>query len=108
MITTRILWNSVISTKDAQYMCADIKNMYLATPMGWYEYMKIPIDIIPREFSTAYALEGKVKNGFVYMQIEKGMYGLPQDGILANKLLKNALLHTVITNYHTRQDCSST
>ena len=31
--TSKILWNSTISTKDAKYICIDIKNMYLATPM---------------------------------------------------------------------------
>ena len=33
----------------------------------------------------------KAKNGFVYMEIQKGMYGLPQAGILANKLLEERL-----------------
>ena len=50
-------------------MCVDIKNMYLASPMDWYKYIKIPIDIIPKEFSTAYALEQKVNHGFIYLQI---------------------------------------
>ena len=34
----------------------------------------------------------KVKNGYVYIEIQSGMYGLPQAGILANKLLKERLL----------------
>ena len=58
-------------------MCADIKNMYLATPMDRFEYMRMPVDLIPDEFMEAYDLHGKVKNGFAYMQIERGMYGLP-------------------------------
>ena len=33
LITSKILWNSVLSTQHAKYMCLDIKNMYLATPM---------------------------------------------------------------------------
>ena len=37
LITTKILWNSVLSTEDAQYMYIDIKNMYLATPMDIFE-----------------------------------------------------------------------
>ena len=51
----------------------------------------MPIDIIPDEFAQEYDLHNKVHNGFVYMQIEKGMYGLPQVGILANKLLRKNL-----------------
>ena len=38
-----------------------------------------------------YNLTAKVKNGFVYIEIQKGMHGLPQAGILANKLLKRRL-----------------
>ena len=32
-----------------------------------------------------------MKNGYVYMKILRGIYGLPQSGILANKLLKEWL-----------------
>ena len=53
--------------------------------------MRTPIKIIPTAFEKLYNLTTKVKNGFVYMQIEKGMYGLPQAGILANKLLRKRL-----------------
>ena len=38
-----------------------------------------------------YDLHKKVKNGYVYCEIVRGMYGLPQAGILANKLLKEQL-----------------
>jgi Reverse transcriptase (RNA-dependent DNA polymerase) len=38
-----------------------------------------------------YNLKTKVKNGTVLARIDKGMYGLPQAGILANKLLKQRL-----------------
>ena len=65
--------------------------MYLATPMERYEYMKIPVHLIPEEFMEACQLYYKVLNGFVYMEIRRGMYGLPQAGILANKLLRKRL-----------------
>ena len=45
--TSKILWNSVLSTPGAKYMCVDIKNMYFATPMDRYEYMRIPIELVP-------------------------------------------------------------
>ena len=91
LTTKKIKWNSVISTEGAKYMYIDIKIKYLATPLDRFEYMRIPIEIIPTEFEILYNLKNKVKNGFVYMQIEKGMYGLPQAGILANKLLRKRL-----------------
>ena len=89
--TSKILWNSVISTPGARYMCIDIKNMYLATPMDRYEYMRMPMDLIPEKIIQQYDLRSKCKDGYVYMQIERGMYGLPQAGILANKLLRKRL-----------------
>ena len=39
----------------------------------------------------AYNLHDKVKNGFVYMEIMRGMHSLPQACVLANKLLKKRL-----------------
>ena len=89
--TTKIMWNSVVSTPGAKYACADIGNMYLETPMERREYMRMPINLIPQEIIDAYDLLPKVKNGYVYMEIMRGMYGLPQAGILANKLLKERL-----------------
>ena len=72
-------------------MCVDIKSFYLETPLDRYEYMKMPLHLFPKEFADAYDLHTKAKNGYVYMEIRKGMYGLPQAGILANKLLKERL-----------------
>ena len=43
--TSKILWNSVLSTKGARFMCLDIKNFYLCTPMERYEYMHMPLSI---------------------------------------------------------------
>ena len=91
LTTTKIMWNSVLSTEDTQYMCIDIKNMYLATPMERFEYMCIPVKFIPEEFRKAYGLDKMIKNEYIYMQIERSMYGLPQAGILAKKLLRKHL-----------------
>ena len=66
LVTSKILWNSVLSTQDARYMTIDIKSFYLATPLDIYKYMKIPVDIIPEHFIEQYGLQDKIKNGFVY------------------------------------------
>ena len=47
LITVKLIFNSVLSTKNAKFMCADIANFYLNNPMNRYEYMKLPLDIIP-------------------------------------------------------------
>ena len=51
----------------------------------------MPIKLIPQELIDMYDLTTKVKNRYVYIEIQKGMYSLPQAGILANKLLKQRL-----------------
>jgi hypothetical protein len=91
MITSKILWNSVLSTPGAKYCCADVKNFYLETPMARYEYMRMAARLIPDEFLDAYDLHSKIHNGYLYMEIRKGMYGLPQAGIIANRLLRKRL-----------------
>ena len=54
--------------------------------------MKIPITHIPDEIITEYSLRNKVHTDrAVYIKIQKGMYGLPQAGMLANKLWKRRL-----------------
>ena len=50
------------------------------------------INLISQEYSELYDLGSKVKNWYFYMEIQRGMYELPQAGILANKLLKERLL----------------
>ena len=61
--------------------------MYLHTPLDRYEYLRIPMDLVPQEFIDAYNLHNKIYIGFLYVEIRKGIYGLPQAGILANKIL---------------------
>ena len=78
-------------------MGADAKNFYLATPLDRYEYMKMPVNLIPPKFIELNNLSSKIKNGYIYMEIMRGMYGLPQSGILANKLLKERL---AVHGYH--------
>ena len=51
----------------------------------------MPVDLIPPEIIDLYNLQPKIKNGDVYMEIQRGMYGLLQSGMLANKLLKERL-----------------
>jgi hypothetical protein len=91
MITSKILWNSTLSTPNARYMCADMKNFYLCTPMDRPEYMKMKADLFPPKFMDKYKLHDKIYKGFIWIQIVQTMYGLPQAGILSNKLLRKRL-----------------
>ena len=84
----KLLWNSVLSTPGARYFTMDVKNFYLGTPMKRPEYMRLPIKIIPQEIVDKYDLRKLEDNGWVYVKIIRGMYSLPQAGILANEQLQ--------------------
>ena len=49
LTTSKILWNSVLSTEGAKFMGIYVKSksFYLCTPMDRYEYMKMPLSIFP-------------------------------------------------------------
>ena len=97
IITAKLLFNSIISTKNAKFLGIDIKDFYLNTPMQRYEYMLIPTKMIPKDIMDEYGLHDKQHNGMILGEIQKGMYGLPQAGRLAyDKLIK----HLAKGGYH--------
>ena len=49
------------------------------------------MNLIPEEIIVQYNLREIAHEGYVYIEIRKGMYGLPQAGILANKKLTKYL-----------------
>jgi len=60
--------------------------------MKRYEYMRIKITDVPEEVIEHYRLgEIVTEDGYVYCEIRKGMYGLPQAGIIAQELLQERL-----------------
>ena len=69
-------------------------NNHLSDP----EYMKLDVSIIPEEIVESYNLSTiQDNNGWVYMKICKGMYGLKQSGIISNLELKK---HMENFGYH--------
>ncbi|RPI66945.1 MAG: hypothetical protein EHM43_10390, partial [Ignavibacteriae bacterium] len=92
LVTAKLLINSTISTPRARFYGIDLANFYLMTPMAEFEYMRLRLDLIPKEIQDKYDLRNLVDgHGWVYIEIRMGMYGLPQAGILANKLLEKRL-----------------
>ena len=62
--------------------------------MEWYEYIWLPINIIPEEIITQYNLIAMDKNGYVYSETTKRMYGLTQTGPIGNYFItKNIAPH---------------
>eukprot|EP00804_Cyclotella_cryptica_P018237 CCRYP_005972-RC/>CCRYP_005972-RC protein AED:0.07 eAED:0.01 QI:0/-1/0/1/-1/0/1/0/582 len=93
MLTTKILLNSIISTQGARFMTIDIKDFYLNTPMARPEFMRLKLADIPEEFIILYNLRKlATQDGYVYVRVQKGMYGLPQAGIIAQQLLESRLV----------------
>jgi hypothetical protein len=89
MVMVKLHLNSVISTKRARYCTIDLKDFYLMTPMTCPEFMRMKIKALPAKIIKLSKLNNKAtSDGFIYIKIQKGMYGLPQAGILAQELLK--------------------
>jgi len=87
MLVVKILFNSVVSTRRVRFMMLDISNFYLMTPLKRPEYIQMKINDLPKEIINEYKLQEKVnRQGMVCIEVTKGMYGLPQAGLLANKL----------------------
>ena len=60
--------------------------------------MRIIIKITPQEIIDTYDLKALVEyKGWIYMRIEKGVYGLKQAGIIANQEL---VKHMAPFGYH--------
>jgi hypothetical protein len=89
--TFKILINSTLSTEDAAMMMMDIKNYYLGTPLPRFEYMKMLLSSFPEEIIQKYNLNALAVDGWVYIEIRKGIYGLKQAGLLSNQLLQTRL-----------------
>ena len=75
--------------------------------------MKIPIDVFPHTTIDQYNLHQQAHNGFIYLEVRKAIYGLPQAGVLANQLLRKRLrpfgygttrLHTHLASGNTSHD----
>ena len=79
LLTVKLLVNSVVSTAGADFMTLDIKNFYLNTPLGRYEYLQLKLTNLPEDVIKHYGLKDKATSDrYVYVEIRKGVYGLPQ------------------------------
>jgi hypothetical protein len=64
--------------------------------------MRVALKDIPTAIIVYYGLEAIAVNGFVYCEINKGMYGLPQAAILANDdLVFHLEKHGYVQSPHT-------
>ena len=60
------------------------------TPLDRPEYLRLKMSDMPDDIIEHYKLKEKATHdGYVYVEVTKGMYGLPQSGLLAQELLEN-------------------
>jgi hypothetical protein len=81
LLLIKVFFNSVMSTPGAKF-----------APLKRPEYAKIKLSDIPEEIIEEYKLREKATpDGWVYIKVVRGMYGLPQAGSLGHDLLKSRL-----------------
>jgi hypothetical protein len=68
-----------------------IQKYYLGTPLPRYEYMRMLMSRFPEEIISKYNLRALAVDGWVYIEIRKGVYVFKQSGLLANQLLLKLL-----------------
>ena len=61
-------------------MTMDIKDFNVGTPLKQYKYIRLQYDIIPKEIKEQYHLQAFKHGEYVYFEVWRSMYGLPQEG----------------------------
>jgi ssDNA-binding Zn-finger/Zn-ribbon topoisomerase 1 len=90
LATATILINSVISTPSAKFLVIRQKSL-LEHPAWKIRIYGHQFGIAPSKTIEKYDLNELAQDGKVYIEIQKGMYGLPQADILTNELLQRNL-----------------
>jgi hypothetical protein len=101
LTTSKILWNSVLSTLDAKYMCIDIKNFYLYAPLDRYEYMRFQLSFLPITSSSSTIYATKIKTGISMWNAVKQSTAYHRPEPYPTNYSKNDSDHTDTTKYPT-------
>jgi hypothetical protein len=86
MLDAKMHINTTISDAKhgARHLGLDIKNYFLGTPMSYFQYMRVQQSVIPQEVWNDPRYDIQVAaDGYVYLQIRRGMYGLKEAAIIA-------------------------
>ena len=75
-----------------RFITFNVKYFYLMIHMEQYEYMQLKLANLPKDVIKKYNLRERVtKNGYVYLKISQGVYGILQAGMMAQKQLGKRL-----------------
>ena len=92
LTTCKLHMNGVVSTPGARFAGGDVRYFYLNTPMKRKRYGKVRGKYIPEETIRKHYLDQYIEDdGWIHFEIGKGMYGIPEAGILSNDLLRAIL-----------------
>ena len=77
--------NSTIAdaAAGAKFLSCDLKDFFLASPMTQAKCMKVALKYFLEDIIKRYNLIALENNGYVFVEINKVMYGLKQAAILA-------------------------
>ena len=64
--------------------------------MEWYKYMRMSLDMIPKEIIAQYQLCYLALDGWIFMEIQKCILGMKQAVCISNNRLR---LHLAIFGY---------
>ena len=73
IVTAKIIFNSIISIKLAEFLDIGLKDFYLGTPMSRPKYMLIPLKMITDEMIKEYNLPLLARNNMALAKINRGM-----------------------------------
>ena len=96
MPLVKIHLQSVISDAS-KWLTIDIEDYYLNTPLPRHEYLCIESKFLPSTVIRQHDLQQFVHNNAILLQVNKGMYGPPQAGLLAQQRL---ITHLASEGYH--------
>ena len=101
LLESKLLFNSKISDlrRGAIFMSCDLKYFPLKIPLSREEYMIIHPKYFPPDIRDRYEIERLISaDGYVYIKIVKGIYGLNQAAIIAyNHLISHMNPHGYYT-----------
>jgi hypothetical protein len=97
MELVKLLLNKVVSEPNTRWMTLDITDFYLHSTLTRPAYIRIQCKFISDTIFAKYLLRPFVCNNSVLFRVDKGMYGLPQAGLLAKQELQD---HLALGGYH--------
>ena len=103
---TKLLFliNRTLPIEESEMMMININHYYLGTPLPTYEYIRLPLAMIPEKIIEKYNPKAKAVDSWVYLEIWKGMYGLKHSGLYQINYYNNAWPLLVTNQPDTPQD----